>query len=61
MNFSSPSHPAAEGGSRPGDSPDVASRDVSEPTLPGEQNGFSLEKTMRNTLKRRVFESLVHL
>lgn len=49
--MASPSHPAAEG-SPPGDSSDIASRDVSEPTLPGEQDGFSLEKTMRNTLKQ---------
>lgn len=52
--MNSPSHPAAEGGSRLGGSPDIAPHDVSEPTLPGEQNVFSLEKTMRSTLKRRV-------
>lgn len=59
--MSSPSYSAAEGGSRPRDSLDVASHDVSEPTIAGEQSGFSLEKTMRNTLKRRVLESLVYL
>lgn len=61
MNFPSPSHPAAEGGSHPRDSHDVASEDVSEPTLPGDQNGFSLEKTMRNTLKRLVIEFTAYL
>jgi hypothetical protein len=58
--MSSTSHPAAEGGSHPGLSPDVASHITSEPTLPGEQNGFSLERTMRETLKRRVPDFLVH-
>lgn len=53
------SYPAAEG-SRPGDSSDIASHDVSEPTLLGEQDGFSLEKTMRNTLKRLVLEVAVY-
>ncbi|KAF9650879.1 pleiotropic drug resistance ABC transporter [Thelephora ganbajun] len=50
--MNSSSYSTAEGPSHPRDSPGAASYDLSEPTLPGEQGEFSLEKTMRETLKR---------
>jgi len=54
----SPSLPAAEGPSHPGNSLAVASHDVSEPILPGQQGEFSLEKTMREALTQSVLEFL---
>lgn len=58
--MASSSYSAAEG-SRPGDSSGLASHGVPEPSLLGEQDGFSLEKTMRNTLKRLVLELAVYV
>jgi hypothetical protein len=56
----SPSYSAAEGPSHPRDAPEVASRDGPEPALPGGQGEFSLEKTMREILRRLVLESPLH-
>lgn len=51
-----PSDTVLEGSSHPRGSPDTTSHDVSEPTLPKEQGQFSLENTMRETLRKLALE-----
>ena len=55
------SHSVTEGSSHPEDTLEVAPNDVSGPTLPDKQGGFSLEKTMREILARLVLRSSIHL